>query len=120
MGEVLAVLAVTLLLVSVSVGMYVRDSAGEERPLETRVSDPRTRTVVYAIPGGADPAVLRLALERAGFSSQINGVGTARRLLVACMTTERAALRGVLEAAHANAAAGDVLKRGHVVFEDER
>lgn len=64
--------------------------------------------------------MFRLGLDRAGFTSELGKVGGAECLLVACLTTERAAVRGVLEAAHANAHVGTELKLHHVVFEDER
>jgi len=119
-GDVLAVLATALLLAGVVFGMYLRDCAPEESPLETRFRDPKTRTIAYVIPDGADPVVLRLGLDRAGFTGEVRRVGNAECLLVTCLTTERAALRGVLEAAQSSASAGTALKLGGVVFEDER
>lgn len=120
MAEFLGVLTVTVMLVGAAVAMHVRESAAQSRPRGVRVREPRTRTFVYAIPEDLDPAVLRLGLERAGFHSEIARSGGGRHLLVTSKTTERAALRGVIEAACVTAYAGPEPHREHVVFEDER
>lgn len=120
MADELGVTMVTLLLAGVVAGMYLRERAAEQPRIRTRLRDPKTRTVAFAIPEGVDPAVLRLGLDRAGITSNVGRVDGAECLLVECLTTERAAVRGVLEAAHANAHVGTELKLHHVVFEDER
>jgi hypothetical protein len=120
MAAELGVMLVTLLLGGVVVGMYLRECAADESRIKARIPDPRSDTVAYAIPTGFDPLVLQLGLDRAGFTSEVGRVGKAECVLVTCKTTERAVLRGVLEAAQASAYVGTELKLNPVVFEDER
>lgn len=120
MADVLGIMVLTVLLAGIAVVMYLRESAPERSRFEARVRASQPHTVAYAVPDGVDPAEFRVGLNRAGFISRVGRVGTAECALVECLTTERAGVRGVLEAAHANADHEAGLKLQHVVFEDER
>ena len=92
----------------------------DESDVERRLQAPETPTVSYAVPNGVDPADLRTALLRAGFSSTMSSAGTRQSLLIGCSKGDRARVREVIEGVHETAYDGSDLVLRPVVFEDER
>lgn len=115
-----AILLVLVLVVTVAILAFLRSWGAEESRTETRLHDPQTHTVAYAIPNGIDPVVVKLGLTKAGFTSVVDRVGDAECLLVECAETERPRLRSVLEAIHLSDYDGSDLRVDRVVFQDER
>lgn len=76
--------------------------------------------VVYVVPDGVDAAVVRTALDRAGFSSTLDIVGGEERLLIECPVVERERAREVISGGMQSAYARSGLTIGAVTFRDER
>lgn len=116
--------AVILLLIVVAVALLIgaglREWLAEESRVESHLADPAVHTVAYAIPDGLDPAVLKIALGRAGFACAVTRVGDRECVRIECADSDRAAVRSVLESVHPTAFDGSELPSDHVVFEDER
>jgi hypothetical protein len=116
-----AILIVLLVLVvTIAVAGGLRRLVREESAVEGRLLAPETPTVSYAVPNGVDPADLRTALLRAGFSSTMSSAGTRRCLVIGCSQGDRARVREVIEDVHETAYDGSDLVLSPVVFEDER
>ena len=120
MVAALAIVVGTVLIGSIALAVFLRSYGRSRARIEARVLDPNTPTVAFAIPHGVDPLVFQVGLTHAGFTSVVGRVGDAECVIVECGPSGRTAVRGVLEAAHANAYDGTELKLDHVVFEDER
>ena len=120
MVAALAIAVGTVLIGSIGLALFLRSYGMSRARIEARVFDPQTPTVAYAIPNGVDPVVFQTALTHAGFTSVVGRIGNAECVIVECGPSGRTAVRGVLEAAHANAYDGTELKVDHIVFEDER
>ena len=116
-----AILIVLLLLVvTIAVAGGLRRLVRDESEVERRLLAPETPTVSYAVPNGVDPADLRTALLRAGFSSTMSSAGTHHCLIIGCSQGDRARVREVIEGVHETAYDGSDLVLRPVVFEDER
>jgi len=116
----LAIILVVVLVLGVGIPMFLRAWGAEEARIETHLHDPATHTVAYAVPNGVDPAVVKAALTKAGFTSGTDRVGDVECLLVECEESERSRVRSVVEGVHLSQYDGSDLKLTHVVFEDER
>jgi len=114
------VLLVLVLIGTVAVAMMLRSWGQTESRLETRLHDPQTHTVAYAVPNGVDPVVFKIALGHAGFTCVVDRVADAEYLLVECTEAQRPQVRDVLESVHSDELHGAALSLGDVVFEDER
>lgn len=75
--------------------------------------------VAYVVPDGVDAAVVRTALDGAGFSSALDIVGGEERLLFECQAVERERAREVIEGGLQSAYARSGLTIGAVTFRDE-
>jgi hypothetical protein len=112
----LVIVVVIVLVLGIGVPAFLRSWGAEEARTEARLHDPHTHTVAFAVPNGVDPAVIKAALTRAGYTSVTDRVGDAECLVVECAPHERDRVRGVIESVHVSPTGGG----GHVVFEDER
>jgi hypothetical protein len=116
-----AILIVLLVLVvTIAVAGGLRRLVRDESEVERRLRAPETPTVSYAVPNGVDPADLRTALLRAGYSSTMSTAGTRQCLMIGCSNGDRARVRDVIEGVHETAYDGSDLVLRPVVFEDER
>jgi hypothetical protein len=115
-----ALIVLVLLVVTVVVAGGLRRLVRDESEVERRLRAPDTHTVTYAVPNGVDPADIRPALLRAGFSSAMSSAGTRVCLVVGCAEGDRARVREVIESVHETAYDGADLDLRPVVFEDER
>ena len=120
MVAVLAIVMVTVVVGSIALALFLRSFGQEEARHEALVLDPATPTVAYAIPNGVDPVVLQISLTHAGFANVVGRVGNAECVIVAYGASGREAVRGVLEATHANTYDDAEVTTAHVVFQDER
>jgi hypothetical protein len=111
----LVIVVVIVLVLGIGVPAFLRSWGAEEARTEARLHDPHTHTVAFAVPNGVDPAVIKAALTRAGYTSVTDRVGDAECLVVECAPHERDRVRGVIESVHVSPTGGG----GHVVFEDE-
>lgn len=75
--------------------------------------------VVYVVPDGIDAAVVRTALDIAGFPSALDIVGGEERLLIECQAAERERVREVIAGGVQSAYARSGLTIGAVAFRDE-
>ena len=115
-----AFLTVLALVVIVALALSLRTVVKDQERTESRLRDPRTHTVTYAIPDGIDPAVFAVALRKHGYASLVEDVGAIQGLRVACDAADREEVRNVIEGIVVNPYDGSALKLDHVVFEDER
>lgn len=115
-----AILVTGVVVVSIAIALFLRSWVLTESETETRLHDPRTHTIAYAIPNGVDPVVFAVAVDKAGFTSVTDRVGNAECILVECPESERVHLRTVLEAIPVPQYDGSPARAAHVVFEDER
>jgi hypothetical protein len=115
-----AILVVVALVLGIAIPLLLRSWGKEESRVEARLHDPDVHTVAFAVPDGMDPAVFRMTLTRAGFTSGIDRVGDLECLIVECSESDRARVRSVIEAVHLSGYDGSDVALGHVVFEDER
>jgi hypothetical protein len=115
-----AILLVVALVLGIAIPLLLRSWGKEESRVEARLHDPDVHTVAFAVPDGVDPAVIRVTLTRAGFTSAIDRVGDVECLIVECSESDRARVRSVIEAVHLSGFDGPDRPVGHVVFEDER
>ena len=110
-----------LLVVTIAVAGGLRRFVRDESEVAQRLRAPTTPTISYAVPNGVDPADLRTALLRAGFSSTtMSSAGTRECLVIGCSESDRARVRAVIESVHETAYDGSDLVLRPVVFEDER
>ena len=117
MGALVVLMTIVMLVVFVLV-MSIRSASLEEERTWTRLHDPESRTVAYAVPDGVDPAVILTALQTAGFTGVVDPTGTTEHVVVACEEADRRRLRSVIEAASTHYDGSALRER--VVFEDER
>ena len=75
--------------------------------------------VSYVVPDGIDAAVVRTALDMAGFSSALDIVGGEERLLIECQAGERERVREVIAGCMQSAYARSGLTIGAVAFRDD-
>lgn len=115
-----AMLMTGAVVVSVAVALFVRSWSREESEREARLCDPRTHTIAYAIPSGVDPVVFAIALDKAGFASVSDRVGSAECIRVECSEAERGQVRSVLESVQVPRDDRAATRAEQVVFEDER
>ena len=113
-------IVVLVLVVTIAVAGGLRRLVRDESEVERRLRAPETPTISYAVPHGVDPADLRTALLRAGFSSATSTAGTRQCLIIGCSKGDRARVREVIEGVHETAYDGSDLVLRPVVFEDER
>jgi hypothetical protein len=113
-------IVLVLLVVTVAVAAGLRRLVRDESEVERRLRAPDTHTIAYAVPNGVDPADVRTALARAGFSSAMSRAGVPECLVIGCAEGERARVREVIERVHETAYDGADLDLRPVVFEDER
>lgn len=69
----------------------------DEAKIEARLRAPDAHKVAYVVPEGVDPAVLRGALNHAGFVVVMDDVGGTERLLVECEPRDHDRVREVIE-----------------------
>ena len=117
---VIGMLAVGLLAVGVVLMLALRRWTLDDARTEARLHQPGTHRLVYAVPGGQDPAVLLAALAHAGFTAVTDLEGGTERLLVACEEHDRAQVRSIIEHVDRGGIDGPEMHVGHVSFEDER
>lgn len=89
---------------------------------ETRLHAADSEVLAYDVPPGQDPAVLTVALARAGFVAVPDTVGAVERVLVECprgRDLDRQTIREVLQRVHRSGLTGVELPVGRVAFEDE-
>lgn len=112
------VLAVVVLAFPVFFVMTLRRWELEEVKVETRLRAPEAHKVVYVVPEGQDPAVLRAALTGAGFVTVMDESGGAERLLVECEPQDRARVQQIIEHVERTGFEGVELHVSHVRFEN--
>jgi hypothetical protein len=117
---VAAILVTVAFAITVAIALFLRSWVLAESQTESRLHDPRTHTIAYAIPSGVDPVVFAIAVDRAGFTSVTDRVGNAECILIECPESERSHLRSVLESVPVREYDGSAVGAAHVVFEDER
>ena len=118
-GAILLFVTVSLV-VAVGINVYLRSWVQAEGRTEAHLSDPGTHTVAYAVPNGVDPAVIMVALSRAGLTCGLGVVADKECVRIECEQQEREQVRSIIEGVHMSAYDGSPLKVEHVVFEDER
>ena len=114
------VLAVAVLAFPVFFVMTLRRWELDEVKVETRLRAPESHKVVYVVPEGQDPAVLRAALSRAGFVTIMDQSGGAERLVVECEPQDRSHVEQIIEHVERTGFEGAEMHVAHVSFEDER
>ena len=115
-----AILIVLILVITFAVAAGLRGMVFGQARTEAHLHAPSTHTLSYALPSGIDPAVVRGALTRAGYTSAVDTAGTHQCLLVECAATDRDRLRSVIASAPETVYGGSELTLHQVVFEDER
>ncbi len=115
-----AILIVLVLVITFAVAAGLRGLVFAEARTEARLHAPSTHTVSYALPTGVDPALVKGALSRAGFTSAVDSAGTHQCLLVECAADDRDRLRTAIASAPETDYGGSGLTQQLVVFEDER
>jgi hypothetical protein len=117
---VAAFVLILALVAIVAVALALRSGVKDEERTESRLHDPHTHTVTYAVPNGVDPVVFAVALRKAGYISIVEDAGASQGLRVECGAEDRERVRRVIEGVAVNEYDGSALKLDHVVFEDER
>ena len=117
---VAAFVLILALVAIVAVALALRSGVKDEERTESRLRDPHTYTVTYAIPNGVDPIVFAIAVKRAGYVSIVEELGATQGLRVECDAADREKVRRIIEGVAATGYDGSALKLDHVVFEDER
>jgi len=115
-----ALLSVLALVAIVAVALSLRSVVEDHERTESRLRDPHTHTVTYAIPNGIDPVVFAVALKKCGYISMVEELGATQGLRVECDAADREQVRRAIAGVAVNAYYGPALKPDHVVFEDER
>jgi hypothetical protein len=115
-----AILSLLALIAIVAVALALRSMVQDHERTESRLRDPHTHTITYAIPNGIDPVVFAVALKRCGYISMVEELGATQGLLVECAAADREQVRRAIAGVTVNAHDGSALKHDHVVFEDER
>jgi hypothetical protein len=86
-------------------------------------TDPRMETLRYHVPDAQDPTVLISALDRAGYTADLDDVAGEKHLVIACPAgrdRERARVRSVLGDSDRTSLEGPEFNPGKVTFEDEK
>lgn len=120
MAAAIAAVAILTVLVIAGVVFFVRAEVSEVTRTESRLRNPQTPTVAYAIPNGVDPVAVGTALKMAGFESIPDQVGDAECLRIECAPEDREKVREVIAGVHVTTYDGSDLQLDHAVFEDER
>ena len=115
-----AFLSVLALVAIVAIALSLRSVVVDHERTESRLRDPHTHTVTYAIPNGIDPVVFAVALKKCGYSSVVEELGATQGIRVACDEADREQVRRAIAGVAVNAYGNSALKSDHVVFEDER
>lgn len=116
-GALLSVLAIVAI---VAIALSLRSVVADHERIESRLRDPHTHTVTYAIPNGIDPVVFAVALKRCGYVTMVEELGANQGLRVECAEADREQVRRAIAGVAVNAYDGSGLKLDHVAFEDER
>ena len=95
-----AAVIIIIVLGTVVVAGALRRLVRDEAAVESRLRAPNAHTVSYAVPNGVDPAHLRAAIARGGFTGVALPTGMRGGLLVECGEADRARLRRVIESAY--------------------
>lgn len=111
-------LVLTAMLLPVAIILGARRWGMEDAEVDARLHSPSCHTVAYVVPEGQDPALLRVALTHAGYTTVLDRGGD-QRLLVECEEGHRDDVRHVIEGVDHGGFEGPELVRGHVRFEDE-
>jgi hypothetical protein len=114
-----AVIFVLVLLAGLVLAGALRRLVRDESDVERRLRAPESHTISYAVPNGVDPADLRTALQRHGFTTIASSTGARQSLLVECAEADRPRVREVIGNVHETAYDGSELDLHPVVFEDE-
>jgi hypothetical protein len=94
-----------------------------EAGAQTGTLQERSNTLRYTPPPGQDPAVVILALDRAGFASEPHSDEEPGRVVIACpdgVERDRERIRTVIESADTTSLTEGVTTRPTVRFEDEK
>ena len=114
------ILVVIGLIATIAVAGFLRSVVADESRTEARLRSPAVPTVMYELPNGVDPAVVKVALARAGFTCMADEARATETLRVECDAGERERVRRVIEGVAMSDYNGSSLKVDHVVFDDER
>jgi hypothetical protein len=125
MGIVVGALvaAVVLLLAWWIFSTLAAGKVGKDAERQHAPDDPRVETLRYRIPDAQDPIVLISALDRAGYTADLDDVAGEKHLVVACPAgrdRERARVRSVLGESDTTSIEGPEFNPGRVTFEDEK
>jgi hypothetical protein len=115
-----AFLSVLALVAIVAVALSLRSVVEDHERTESRLRNPHTHTVTYAIPNGIDPVVFAVALKKSGYISMVEELGASQGLRVECDAADREQVRRAIAGVPLYVYHGAALKPDHVVFEDER
>lgn len=86
-----------VLVLAVVVALALRSWSREEARGEALLASPETHAVSYVVPNGQDPAILMVALHRAGFEARAHLEAGVEVLRVACEESETAQVRSIIE-----------------------
>jgi len=114
-----AFLSVLALVAFVAVALSLRSVVVDHERIESRLRDPHTHTVTYAVPNGIDPVVFAVALKKCGYISMVEELGATQGVRVKCDEADREQVRRAIAGVAVNAYGSSGLS-DHVVFEDER
>src|SRR5688572_26130484 len=78
------ILVVIGLIATIAVAGFLRSVVADESRTEARLRSPAVPTVVYELPNGVDPAVVKVALARAGFTCMADEARATESLRVEC------------------------------------
>lgn len=115
-----AFLSLFALVAIVVVALSLRSVVVDHERTESRLRDPHTHTVTYAVPNGIDPVVFAVALKKCGYVSMVEELGATQGLRIECDAADREQVRRAIAGVAVNAYGNSALKSDHVVFEDER
>jgi len=113
------VLTVGVLVVLVGAAFALRRYTLDEAQAEERMEHPGADVLTYAVPAGQDPAVLNVALTRAGFESTARLDHGTERLYVVCPPPQRGEVRRIIHDVHRTGIEGSEMVIGRVRFDDE-
>jgi hypothetical protein len=120
MFAVAVIIVLVVLVGTIVIAGALRRVVRDEAEVERRLRAPGAQTISYAVPNGVDPADLRIAASRGGFTSIVTIRDERECLLVECEEGDRARLRQLIGDTHEMAYDGTELDLHPVVFEDER
>lgn len=93
-------LVVIAVLAAVAVAVAFAVLVRRQRSTDERLNAPDIPTVLYAVPDGADPAVVSSYLDLAGFTNAFERHGGQRCLRIECAPADRERLRALIEDAY--------------------